>query len=532
MRTETLKKHLAEYDNKRGLNRKYLWRSARSTYIEAIYRIWKKNNTTGREIISQDDAKAIRVQCDACLQSTEKDSVSFQIATKISSDLLSNILISIQSVMPPVSEHQFTLNLPTEETFDFEPLDMGKVRKNILSDIKAVDMLALDKYESQSGGGIFEEVRQSVFKQSRQWDNFGFFKQNKSWFERNPFNEREFKRSAQQPSIIDPKQWHNPNGIAIEKIVHYVWFGGILSKKHQNRLQQWKEENPNYEMYLWFDSKHIDLKVEEVREMFAATPFVVSDIRELQNDKNAPLFLWVDNLYEIGTQPGRVLNFAAMSDIIRYLALQKYGGWYFDTDITPTQLKSLKPHYGFYIYIHLDENTGEISSFAPSIIASVKNSSYCNKAVEILLNMATSKNYKRILDAITAKENGHYIHATMSTTGFAGFYAAKKLSVGGSPIVSEGELLGKIQLQKRIDLAGLMDIHHIYEREKSWYDPTQRNISAEQEFLQRYAFFLTGDSEMGTADEVPVTPITCPPVLDVDNESELSMALTLSPKFG
>lgn len=84
----------------------------------------------------------------------------------------------------------------------------------------------------------------------------------------------------------------------IPKIVHYIWFGGKpFPEKVQKCIDSWHKYLPDYEFKLWNEDTFDVNSVDFTKQAYA-------------NKK------W-----------------AFVSDYVRMYALNKYGGWYLDTDI-------------------------------------------------------------------------------------------------------------------------------------------------------------------------------------------------------
>ena len=84
----------------------------------------------------------------------------------------------------------------------------------------------------------------------------------------------------------------------IPKIIHYIWFGGkSFPDRVQKCIDSWHKYMPEYEFKLWNEETFDVNSVEFTKQSYA-------------NKK------W-----------------AFVSDYVRIYALNRFGGWYFDTDI-------------------------------------------------------------------------------------------------------------------------------------------------------------------------------------------------------
>ncbi|WP_252902710.1 glycosyltransferase family 32 protein [Paucilactobacillus hokkaidonensis] len=83
----------------------------------------------------------------------------------------------------------------------------------------------------------------------------------------------------------------------IPKIIHYAWFGSSIPEKIQLRVEKWKRIMPSWEFKLWNEGNY-DLK----------------------------RFEFSSCMYEKG-------KYGYVADELRYDVLNKFGGFYLDTDI-------------------------------------------------------------------------------------------------------------------------------------------------------------------------------------------------------
>lgn len=136
------------------------------------------------------------------------------------------------------------------------------------------------------------------------------------------------------------------NPSLIPKIIHYVWLGGN-DESILPYLATWKKHNPSYKFMLW-NEKNID--------------FSISYLKTARRYK----------------------NWANVSNLVRLLALKKYGGIYLDTDVRVQ--KSLDPlrynkcFFGF-------QTEEQISDWVNNAVCgAVKNHWFINKLIRHLVN--------------------------------------------------------------------------------------------------------------------------------------------------
>ena len=100
----------------------------------------------------------------------------------------------------------------------------------------------------------------------------------------------------------------------IPKIIHYCWFGENPIPEHLRQyMQTWSAHMPNWEIREWNEQNY--------------------------SIEKAPLY--VRQAYE-------AKKFAFVSDYVRLLVLEKFGGVYLDTDVEV--VKSLEPFLKDYLF--------------------------------------------------------------------------------------------------------------------------------------------------------------------------------------
>lgn len=111
----------------------------------------------------------------------------------------------------------------------------------------------------------------------------------------------------------------------IPKIIHYCWYGGApIPDEYASYIGKWKKLNPDFKIMKWDES-------------------------------NSPL-----NISYIATAI-KHKNWANVSNLVRFIALEKFGGVYLDTDMM--LIKSLKPLLNDKCFLGFEEASDTTQSF-------------------------------------------------------------------------------------------------------------------------------------------------------------------------
>lgn len=136
--------------------------------------------------------------------------------------------------------------------------------------------------------------------------------------------------------------------MAIEKVIHYCWFGGNKkSEEMENYIRSWENKLPDYKIIEW---------------------------NEENFDINSNLF--VKQAYENK-------KWAFITDYVRLYVIYNYGGIYMDSDVEV--LKSLDPFLNDKAFTGFEHETGAITG----IIASEKG----NSVIKRLLDYYTDREF-------------------------------------------------------------------------------------------------------------------------------------------
>lgn len=181
-------------------------------------------------------------------------------------------------------------------------------------------------------------------------------------------SENEKTTCQQLHEISNQKSCPSP----IPPLFHYIWVGGPLYEEYWNNIVHFaillKKEKSPYQINLlveslqnieWLMTKKPDGTRAKIRNPGLETyrllinqshdkgSFVlnIKDIKELKN--HPPLFLSQRQYKEywniINFELHGLRNLAAAADFLRLLTLQRYGGWYLDTDMTTLLFNWHKP---------------------------------------------------------------------------------------------------------------------------------------------------------------------------------------------
>jgi hypothetical protein len=268
----------------------------------------------------------------------------------------------------------------------------------------------------------------------------------------------------------------------IPKRLYIIWCGSPLWATHRERIELWRRFNPSYRIFIAFDSARINAADVADQTFITKNNLELQDVREFKNKETEAIFNVFDKIYAQENKPNSMINYAAVSDFLRYLVIHKTkqggGGWYVDTDMHPFDIPTKAPTYGFYIKMKIIKNaTSYMVDFSPSVFGVVSDSAYCKAAYQILLAFASSPEINTMINMITSTENKCYTLATTNTTGMIGLFACELLKYKGASLLSliaqmsiEADLLDNICIPEEMEIYSL-------NRECSWFNSTEKNMS-------------------------------------------------------
>lgn len=117
--------------------------------------------------------------------------------------------------------------------------------------------------------------------------------------------------------------------------MHFIWVGGPIPDDYSRNIQQWQEQNPEYEVNLWIDTGAT--KEDQIPNALQSAEATGARVRNLaDSDKN--LLNGAKNARFYNEEVvGQNANYAAASDILRLEILKREGGIYVDTDLPPKE---------------------------------------------------------------------------------------------------------------------------------------------------------------------------------------------------
>lgn len=134
----------------------------------------------------------------------------------------------------------------------------------------------------------------------------------------------------------------------IPKVLHYVWVGGPVPPLQQSFVQTWRATNPGYKLVLW-NEENIDFSVPMLREAYNAR------------------------------------KWAKVADITRLMAIAKFGGIYFDTDVR--LFRTLDPVLSNKCFFGFQEKNRSREWVGNAAIGAEEHSGFICKALERLLSI-------------------------------------------------------------------------------------------------------------------------------------------------
>lgn len=127
----------------------------------------------------------------------------------------------------------------------------------------------------------------------------------------------------------------NQGMIAIPKVIHFIWLGAPLPEDARQLIIDWAQKirNSGYQISLWTDLATINAPI--LSKRLIQESIQLNDWRKELPDED-PRYKKIRSLSEQiiheGRKKGARINYAAISDLLRFLVVHAQGGLYTDTD--------------------------------------------------------------------------------------------------------------------------------------------------------------------------------------------------------
>ncbi len=196
----------------------------------------------------------------------------------------------------------------------------------------------------------------------------------------------------------------------LNKNLFLIWLGSALRPEHIKRIIEWKKLNSDRTVTILVDPEF----EKEIKAQLVETNIIVKSTATLVISEKIKAFI------KKFVEPGGAelpANYAAASDIYRFILLNLYGGWYVDTDIEPINLNSIGIKKELNFFINANRNGSKITTLSPSVIASTSNHLLTQVALELIERMSmdfTDEHIKLIRNSLASVR----MLATHLSTGF------------------------------------------------------------------------------------------------------------------
>ena len=154
--------------------------------------------------------------------------------------------------------------------------------------------------------------------------------------------------------------------MAIPKIIHFIWIGTDLPEKYLHNIISFTSfcKKENIRVLFWTDASSLMSVLKS--DIYIPKDITFKDVSELtEYANNCSNGKFKELNHFINKESVGLANFAAAADILRVLALHKYGGIYSDTDnIAIDDIHMPEPRLGFAVASF--ENQEVINSFIVS----------------------------------------------------------------------------------------------------------------------------------------------------------------------
>lgn len=263
---------------------------------------------------------------------------------------------------------------------------------------------------------------------------------------------------------------------------HIIWVGSEFSTpKHRERALKWKEmtKKNHYQVILWTDRDDFS-KAEngEMLEWCQQNNIALLNIADVFSGNSE-----LEEEYQLELMRA---NWAGVSDIVRELIEERFGGLYSDVDTWPAKeipLIEIKNDYGLLLNIdaYYEDLRGN-ATINNDILASIPHAKGVKKIIQTIQELyAMTAN--EVFKSMSTLMEGSINYATDYPFVDAGmFFKARTMYLAGPVMIRE--IFG-IDPQLKIDTS----LFH-WRNEGSWYDKNKKNIRViQKKFPSKYNAF-------------------------------------------
>lgn len=287
-----------------------------------------------------------------------------------------------------------------------------------------------------------------------------------------------------------------------EKNIHLFWSGSKLRPQHIERIKSWKKLNKDYKVTVWVDSEY----VYEIRQQLNDDAIQVSGKEGIYlTHSQASLVAKFTDEREDKLTP----NYAASSDFYRFMILDIFGGWYVDTDITPTDLSKIAINKNLNFYVNAERDKDRVGPLSPSVIAAFSGNLLTKLGLEFFDYLAKEIKDKDI-KAIRSSTASERMLSTEFVTGFALRGALGKISI-------DGKVLLNVANPKDCIIPNIA----LFDTIASWFDSVP-----EQTWILQDLITKNGRSDLTPLDNITLDPDFISLITGKENEEILRKPLS------
>jgi len=223
----------------------------------------------------------------------------------------------------------------------------------------------------------------------------------------------------------------------LNKLVHYIWVGGKIKDTYLAKIRATATKLPGWTVALWVSSEFKANQeaytfnkgcIPTTFEMEKSLKFKPTELQAMRAE-------WSGKPTQANQAPGDwVVNYGAISDIIRCAILEEHGGVYIDTDcgFKKALPATLTPKFGFWAATG-NKTSPASQAMSNCVMASVKDGVYI-KAYRQWINTEYAKVVSKTGDALKTELRGPSTDVAQIRT----FMINKTLRLSGPTALQQG----------------------------------------------------------------------------------------------